>query len=310
MPQSVLHSESPVAAWRRRLTEAVRAYRDAGRLFVELAAVPGGDPAERLALLVDVAAELGLPSPSYSVNMQDGLIAWARALATAADPAEVQRDLRVLVAALDNAVCADLQAGASDPRLVRTADFGDGLLAAVGLADAPFTPLDGARNFDVQTGAGTGYTSVLIHGLQSHLRHDHHLRAALPPEQMVQLPQGPAYFLGAGDLAFTPDGVPYGKPRPYYRVAEVAAATAARRAAQLQAQEREAADRAWQEAQRAVSAALRKTPAEEKAERELAETRRQLQEQREAAERTQAQLRDLLRRQEELELEARRGEVA
>jgi hypothetical protein len=287
MPPTTIPTASPVASWRQRAETVIYVLRNASHQLRELLSVPDAPAAERLSLLLDLRAALQIPSPSLSVNLQDGLVGWARAAATAAQPAELQEDLRAFVFRLDSAICDDLRAGASDVRVIRSADFQGGLLASVGLADEPFTPLDSTRNYEVQTGTGTGYTQFLAHGLQAHLPADHHLRAALPADQLIRLPQGPAYFLGAGDLAFADNGLPYGKPRAYYMIADIVSATQARSARQA-ADDRSRADmEAWQKQQRLNSQELARTPEQERAEQE----RRQLEERLAAAERELAELR-------------------
>ncbi len=306
MPPSTLQpSDSPAQRWARDVATAYLAAVNAAQVFDRLRAVPAGDGADRLAALWSAFQALGLPSPATTWDQADELMTRERALHASAESAASA--FRALAASVDAELTRAVRDGHRHPEVVAVSDFADGLVY-VELPASPYELVRGLRGHHV---AGLGEESpIQFRGLASRLPKGHPLLALLPESEMLQTPGGPAFVLGVGVTRPDARGVPVPQVRPWVPTADVVALTQAARAQQRRDEERQAAERSWEEAQRAASRELRRTPEQEKAERELAETRRQLQEQREAAERTQAQLRDLLRRQEELELEARRGEVA
>jgi len=263
-----------------------------------LQAVPAGDPAQRLQAAAEVYAALGWPRPSLSPDPDDDLKTQSNALSQPAEDA--WRVYHNLASAVERVIVEALAAGARVPGVAASVDFGpDGLDALLGRPD-PFVFLPGVKGHASGVSGSGVEEPVYLRGRVSALQPDHPLRQALRPDELLQDPAaGGLVVLGWGSLVYEPGKPPYARPRPFYFVDDVVALTRTASAQQRrERQDKEARER-WEQAQRKGSAELRKTPEQQRQEADLAETRRQLQEQRAALEQSQLQLRELLRRQAE-----------
>jgi hypothetical protein len=225
-----------------------------------------------LAVLAAVFQVLGLPAPGNSIDQTDALRAYADALRPPKDG--LFSEYVSLAAAIDSGITQALREGAKNPEVVSAADFGPSGLLFVQLPPSPYQFLRGVRGHDSGI-SGLGVEApVSVRGLATAVSPGHHLLTALPPSSLVQSAAGPVYVLGAAVM----EGPALPRLPNWWLVRDVVQMTVQVREAQLREAEHRRSEEQWREATKRADAALRKTPAELKAEAELAEQRRQTEE--------------------------------
>lgn len=180
-------SNNPIDSWASKIGTGLDVLMEPNRFLTR---PPTGDP-PALATLLDVRSRLCTAGGADSKEP-----AWSDALANSSRFTGENRHhsltewLRETLTGLEASICAALAAGATDPRVIATSDFGE------------------LRTMGVQV-AHADNAVILFLGLTRSLAPGHPLRDTLPAD---------AYYRSNGDLAVAlGPGVNYSdRPRPWY----------------------------------------------------------------------------------------------